>query len=222
MNKKFVTSFSGGKDCMLSTYIMQERGYILDSMIIAVKEKNSWTHGISMEMIKKYEDVFGIKIYPIICNMNNYEQEFENTLKRIKKERDLEICVFGDIDIKEHLEWNKKRCKNSGMNAIMPLENADREKTVNKFIESGFKAIIKKVNLNYLDESFLGRELNLKTIEDIKRYGEKNNINIDLCGENGEYHTIVVDGKNFKKAINYKLGEISREYQSALIDVKIL
>lgn len=222
MNKKFVTSFSGGKDCMLSTYIMQERGYILDSMIITVKEKNSWTHGISMEMIKKYEKIFEIKIYPVVCNINNYEKEFENTLKKIKKERNLDICVFGDIDIEEHLEWNKERCKNTGINAIMPLENIDREKAVKKFIDNGFKAVIKKVNLNYLDESFLGRELNLDTIEDIKKYGEKNNIAIDLCGENGEYHTIVVDGKNFKKTINYKLGKISREYQSALIDVEIL
>lgn len=222
MNRKFVTSFSGGKDCILSTYIMQEQGYILDSMIITVKKADSWTHGINLKMIEEYEDVLGVKIYPVLCDINNYEKEFENTLKKIKIERNLDICVFGDIDIKQHLEWNRERCKNSCMKAIMPLENINREEAVTKFIENGFKAIIKKVNLNYLDESFLGRELNFETIEDIRKISKKNNINIDLCGENGEYHTIVVDGKIFKRAINYKLGDIKKEYQSALIDVEII
>ena len=198
--EKFVTSFSGGKDCALAMYLMKERGFIPDSIIITVKETDSWTHGINLKMI----------------------EEYENTLRRIKKERGVKICVFGDIDIEQHLNWNKTRCGNVDMKAIMPLEKIDREEAVLKFIDSGFKAIIKKVNLNYLDKSFLGRELNRETIEDIKRYSEVKNIEIDLCGENGEYHTVVVDGPLFNKKLNYNLGEIKKEYQSAIIEVNIV
>lgn len=220
--EKFVTSFSGGKDCALAMYLMKERGFIPDSIIITVKETDSWTHGINLKMIEEYENVLGLKVYPVFCRMDNYEEEFENTLRRIKKERGVNICVFGDIDIEQHLNWNKTRCKNTDMKAIMPLEKIDREEAVLKFIDSGFKAIIKKVNLNYLDKSFLGRELNRETIEDIKRYSEVKNIEIDLCGENGEYHTVVVDGPLFNKKLNYNLGEIKEEYQSAIIEVNIV
>lgn len=220
--EKFVTSFSGGKDCVLAMYLMKERGFIPDSIIITVKETDSWTHGINLKMIEEYENVLGLKVYPVFCRMDNYEEEFENTLRRIKKERGVNICVFGDIDIEQHLNWNKTRCENADMKAIMPLEKIDREEAVLKFIDSGFKAIIKKVNLNYLDKSFLGRELNRETIEDIKRYSEVKNIEIDLCGENGEYHTVVVDGPLFNKKLNYNLGEIKEEYQSAIIEVNIV
>ena len=220
--EKFVTSFSGGKDCALSMYLMKERGFIANSIIITIKETNSWTHGINLKMIEEYENVLGLKVYPVFCKMDNYEEEFENTLRRIKEERGVNICVFGDIDIEQHLNWNRTRCENVDMEAIMPLEKINREEAVLKFINSGFKAIIKKVNLNYLDKSFLGRELNKKTIEDIKRYSEEKNIEIDLCGENGEYHTVVVDGPLFNKKINYNLGEIKEEYQSAIIEVNIV
>ncbi|WP_432792581.1 diphthine--ammonia ligase [Peptacetobacter hiranonis] len=220
--EKFVTSFSGGKDCTLAMYLIKERGFIPDSIIITVKETDSWTHGINLKMIEEYENVLGLKVYQVFCRMDNYEEEFENTLRRIKKERGVNICVFGDIDIEQHLNWNKTRCKNVGIECIMPLEKIDREEAVERFIDSGFKAIIKKVNLNYLNESFLGRELNRETIEDIKRYSEEKNIEIDLCGENGEYHTIVVDGPLFNKKLNYNLGEIKEEYQSAIIEVNIV
>lgn len=219
--EKFVTSFSGGKDCALAMYLMKERGFIPDSIIITVKETDSWTHGINLKMIEEYENVLGLKVYPVFCRMDNYEEEFENTLRRIKKERGVNICVFGDMDIEQHLNWNKTRCKNTDMKAIMPLEKIDREEAVLKFIDSGFKAIIKKVNLNYLNESFLGRELNRETIEDIKRYAKEKNIEIDLCGENGEYHTVVFDGPIFNRKLEYSFGEIKEEYQSATIEVII-
>lgn len=221
MDKKFVTSFSGGKDCAMSLYMMKEKGFIPDSIIITVKETNSWTHGINLKMIEEYEKVLGLKVYPVFCRIDNYEEEFEKTLKRIKEESDVNICVFGDIDIEQHLNWNKRRCKNVGMECIMPLEKINREEAVERFIDSGFKAIIKKVNLNYLNESFLGRELNRETIEDIKRYAKEKNIEIDLCGENGEYHTVVFDGPIFNRKLEYSFGEIKEEYQSATIEVII-
>lgn len=221
MDKKFVTSFSGGKDCAMSLYMMKEKGFIPDSIIITVKETNSWTHGINLKMIEEYEKVLGLKVYPVFCRIDNYEEEFEKTLKRIKEESDVNICVFGDINIEQHLNWNRTRCKNVGMECIMPLEKINREEAVERFIDSGFKAIIKKVNLNYLNESFLGRELNRETIEDIKRYAKEKNIEIDLCGENGEYHTVVFDGPIFNRKLEYSFGEIKEEYQSATIEVII-
>jgi len=44
-------------------------------------------------------------------------------------------------------------------------------------------------------EEWIGRKVN----KDFLRYLKENNI--DICGENGEYHTFVTDGPLFKKKI---------------------
>ena len=59
------------------------------------------------------------------------------------------------------------------------------------------KTIINKVNLKYMGVEFLGKVLDRKVIEDIKLTGA------DACGENGEYHTFVIDGPLFKNRINF-------------------
>ena len=58
--------------------------------------------------------------------------------------------------------------------------------------------IITGVSADGLDESFLGRKIDDKLIEDLKK------INIHLGGEGGEYDTFVLDCPLFKKRLNVK------------------
>ena len=53
-----------------------------------------------------------------------------------------------------------------------------------------------------LPKSLLGEKLSPDTQNIMKVNG------IDVCGENGEYHTIVVDGPIFKTPVSYTLGKI--------------
>ena len=64
------------------------------------------------------------------------------------------------------------------------------------------------INTKLLDQSFAGRELDESFINDLPE-------NVDVCGENGEFHSFVYDGPIFKKPIPIKVGEIvKREYKS--------
>lgn len=53
-------------------------------------------------------------------------------------------------------------------------------------------------------------------MDDMEQYG------IDLCGENGEYHTIVVDGPLFKTPLPYQLGEILELEHVTAVELKII
>jgi len=75
-----------------------------------------------------------------------------------------------------------------------------------EFLELGFKAIIVCVNEKFLDKSFCGRMIDQSFVNDLPD-------NIDVCGENGEYHSFVFDGPIFKTPIPFEKGEIVyREY----------
>ncbi|UOW68970.1 diphthine--ammonia ligase [Paraclostridium bifermentans] len=199
MKNKFIMSFSGGKDSTLALYRMIKKGYEPVALLTTVKKDadKSWTHGISKRLLKQVSESLDIPLLEVECDVCEYEKEFEKSLIKAK-ELGASICVFGDIDIEEHKNWDVERCKNSGIEASFPLWQEDRESLVYEFIESGFTTIIKTVNLEYLNESLLGKKLTKNIVLEIKNAGA------DACGENGEYHTFVIDGPLFKEKVSFE------------------
>jgi len=86
------------------------------------------------------------------------------------------------------------------MEAVLPLWQRDRKDIVKEFLDLGFKAKIVVVNTTMLDAKFLGRDLSYSLMKNIEEVGA------DVCGENGEYHTVVYDGPIFKQAVGLKFG----------------
>ena len=213
--KKFVVSYSTGKDSTLALFRMINKGYIPCGLIVTVNEKEneSWFHGINRDLLLKVSKSLDIKLIEIKCSGNEYEKSFEDTLIKCSREG-IEICVFGDIDIELHKKWDVDRCNNARIKAKLPLWQQNREDLVYEFIDRGFKTIINKVNLKYMSEEFLGKELNRKIIDDIKSTGA------DACGENGEYHTFVVDGPLFKNRIDFKSEGIVKDTSYAYLNIK--
>lgn len=199
MNNKFIMSFSGGKDSTLALYRMINKGYEPIALLTTVKKDayKSWTHGITKNLLEQVSKSLEIPLLKVECDVCEYEKEFEKTLLK-GKEMGAEICVFGDIDICEHKKWDVSRCENVGLKAEFPLWQEDRESLVYEFIDSGFTTIIKTVNLKFLNEELLGKKLTKSIVEDIKSTGA------DACGENGEYHTFVIDGPLFKDCITFE------------------
>ena len=129
--------------------------------------------------------------------------------------RSVSGCVFGDIDILQHREWGENISKLSGVEPIFPLWNLERESLVKEFVNLGYRAIIKKVNLNYLSVEFLGKELSHNILNEMKTLG------IDMCGENGEYHTLVIDGLIFSYPIEIKDKKVIIENGYGILDLEV-
>jgi diphthine-ammonia ligase len=71
---------------------------------------------------------------------------------------------------------------------------------VKEFISLGFKSKIIVVNKTMMNTRFLGQGLSYSLMEEIEESGA------DVCGENGEYHTVVYDGPIFKRPVELKFG----------------
>lgn len=201
-NEKFVMSFSGGKDSTLALYKMIQKGYTPVALLTTVKknQNESWTHGLNHNLLNQVSESLEIPLLKAECDICDYEKTFEKMLL-VAKDMGATICAYGDIDIDDHKKWDVDRCEATNMKAMFPLWQGNREELVYEFIESGFTTIINKVNLNNLGEEFLGKKLTKEVVSDIKKTGS------DPCGENGEYHTFVIDGPLFKKKIDFKLSE---------------
>lgn len=183
---EFAASFSGGKDSSLAIKRMLDKGHRIVAIIVSSKKDmiSSWTHNIEREYFKKASEILRCEIIFTDTDVENYEINFEKALMKSKK-LGAQSCIFGDIDIVEHIEWNNMRCKNSEIECIHPLLFENRENIVNSFIKTGIKAKIVKVDSKKLPEELIGELYDKKMIDKFKK------LNIDSCGENGEFHTRV-------------------------------
>lgn len=214
--KKFIMSYSCGKDSTLALYRMIKEGNIPLALLVTVnkQEKISWFHGVPKDLMNEASKSLNIPIILVETESNNYENKFNEALLKAKKELNIDSCVFGDIDLEEHRKWCTDRCSEAEIEAIFPLWKEERESLVHEFIELGFKAVIKKVNLKCMGEEFLGEILTKEIIREIKKTGS------DPCGENGEYHTFVYDGPIFTYPIKFEKINISKNDTSGFLDIR--
>ena len=102
--------------------------------------------------------------------------------------------MFGDIDLQAHRDWEEKVCLQSGLRAVLPLWKEDRYQLVMSMLNAGIKTMIVSCN-ETMGPGFPGRFM------DEALLGELQSIGVDVCGENGEFHTVVVDCRLFSEPI---------------------
>ena len=216
-NFNFFSSWSGGKDSCLALYYAQKNGGKAEKLLTMLVDdgERSRSHGLSLELLNKQADSLNIPIVTANTTWNNYEDNFKSLLTEIKKEG-IDTGVFGDIDLEEHREWVERVCAEVDMKARLPLWQMRRREVMENFIELGFKAEIIVVKEEELSERFLGRKLSFELMDELEEIG------VDVCGENGEFHTVVLDGPIFSKAIEIERKERikSKGYCFQNIEVK--
>lgn len=200
--KKFVASYSGGKDSMLAIYRAIKAGLEPLCFIITYnKDRNlSWFHGVPKGLLENVSKSLNIPIWLIETNGEEYTKNFEKGLTKAK-ELGAEVCIFGDIDLEGHLVWCSERCENVGLKPCFPLWKENRKKLVYEFLENGFSSTFTVINTKMLNDKFLGMTMTKEICEQIEKEGA------DICGENGEYHTFVYNGPIFKEEIKFKFGD---------------
>lgn len=193
---KFVASFSGGKDSTFAIYKAIKEGMTPIGMITTcpVGATKTWFHKLDFETLYQISDSIQIPITIVQTTGEDYLINFEKALTDYKQ-KGADAAIFGDIDIEGHLEWCTKRCESVGLKPYFPLWKQQREKVVRDFIDAGFKAKIVSARDERLQKGFLGEILTHNLINKMASLG------VDVCGENGEYHTVVIDGPLFSKGI---------------------
>ncbi len=203
-NCRFVCSWSGGKDSCLALYRAMKMGQPLKLFTMFEETgMKSRSHGLSMELLRMQAEAIGLPHETRAATWGAYEAEFISALKQFKQEG-AEAAVFGDIDIEEHGRWEEKVCCAAGLKACLPLWQEGRRALVEEFLNLGFKAVIVTVNEKMLNHKYLGREVSRELLAELEQEG------VDLCGENGEFHTAVLDGPIFRHPVDARPGKILR------------
>jgi len=200
---RFFCSWSGGKDSCLALYHAIQAKAIPSSLLTIMNEKGkiSRSHGIPVEILKAQAESMNIPLVAHPASWEEYESVFVSALCKLR-EKEITAGVFGDIDFPPHLEWEEKVCKTADMTPCLPLWKRSRLDLLEEFLSLGFKAMIVTVEAKCLGREFLGRTITPELVAEFQELG------IDPCGENGEYHTVVTNGPLFAHPIDIQKGDI--------------
>ena len=81
-------------------------------------------------------------------------------------------------------------------------------------VDLGFEAFITCIDPKKIPKSFAGRKYDHSFIDDLPKH-------VDPCGENGEFHTYVYNGPNFKRPIDAEVIEIVERGGFVFADVAV-
>jgi uncharacterized protein (TIGR00290 family) len=186
-------SWSGGKDSCFALMQAIEKGYNPQVLLNVLNEegKISRSHGIPSAILKRQAESAGLPIHMISSSWEEYEKHFTAALSIVKAQYSLEYAVFGDIDLQPHRDWEEKVCTNAGLTAVLPLWQQNRRELVMAMLNSGIETIIISCN-EVMGERFIGKTITPVLVDELESIG------VDACGENGEYHTLVLNCPLFK------------------------
>ena len=211
---KSIFNWSGGKDSALALYhILKDKDYSIESLITTVnREKDRISmHGVRRTLLEKQANSLGISLHQVLLSempsMEEYDEKMKIMLREFKNQG-VTHSIFGDIFLEDLRAYRDGKLAQLEMKGYYPLWQMDTYKLYNEFITLGFRAVIVCTNSRYLDESYLGRELDHDLLNEIPA-------DVDPCGENGEFHTFVFDGPLFQYPIDFTIGEkVFRSYES--------
>ncbi|WP_136481866.1 Dph6-related ATP pyrophosphatase [Cognatitamlana onchidii] len=193
----FLCSWSGGKDSSYAFFKAINQGYAPKVLLNVMNEfgDRSRSHGIPKAILKAQANALDLPIHFFSSTWADYEAKYISNLKTIANKYSISHAVFGDIDIESHRAWEEKVSKAANLQAVLPLWQGNRRNFVIEMIEAGIEAMVVSCN-NELGPDFLGKTITEDLVQTLEDRG------IDACGENGEFHTLVVNAPFFKHRIN--------------------
>lgn len=189
-------SWSGGKDSYLSLLKAREAGMQPGCLLTFVgKNGYSMSHGLPVELLAKQAQALGL---PQVLEQVTWE-EYADSFHRAScalRTKGFTGGVFGDINLPEHRSWIEKACQRAAVNCYLPLWGLPEEDILAELLSRKVELLIVALRKDLLEEKWLGRLLDAQFIQELKNKG------LSLCGEAGEYHTVVINGPLFRERLD--------------------
>ncbi len=204
-----VFCWSGGKDSAYALHkVLQQDMYDIKYLLSTINGnyKRLSMHGVREELIEMQAKHIGIplkKVYVYEASNEEYQKQMNEALLRLQPEG-INTVLFGDIFLEDLRTYREQQMAAINMNCVFPIWQMDTKLLLQDFVLLGFKTITCCINNEWLDESWVARLIDEEFIKQLP-------LQVDPCGENGEYHSFCFDGPIFTTPLQVSVGE--KKYQ---------
>ncbi|MBA7597941.1 hypothetical protein ES703_04949 [subsurface metagenome] len=223
MKKKVAVLFSGGKDSCMSAYLAKKQGHDI-MCLITMDSENPESYMFHTPSIKKTKHQAKVMNLPLIVKKTKGEKEkelkdLEIAIRRAKKRYKIKGVVSGALASNYQKSRIESICKKLKLSSLTPLWHKNEFEYLNEIIKNKFQVIITAVSAYPLNASWLGREIDIKFIENIYEMCKK--YKIHPVGEGGEFETFVLDCPLFERPLKVIGANFTGEKNSWGMEVEI-
>lgn len=205
-------NWSGGKDSALALYhCLQNPDIEVKYLVTTINDAADRIsmHGVRTELLVKQAESIGIRLYqirlPEMPDMETYDNTMRQHLEYFRSEG-ITHSIFGDIFLEDLKKYRDERLAEIGMTGIYPLWKRNSRELMDEFFELGFGTVIACVQERL--ERIAGEEITPELLQSLPA-------DVDVCGENGEFHTFAFKGPIFRTEIPYITGEkVYKQYRT--------
>ncbi len=201
---KAAVLFSGGKDSCLALHLAKQEGYEIKYLLsVLPKDFDSFMfHKPYFNLIEKQSEMLGIELV-FIESEGKENEELKDLREIFSSVKDKVDCiVVGGVASNYQGDRIKKICNEFDLKFYAPLWGISSEKLWKLLLEDSFKVILTKISCEGLSKDFLGKVIDKKMLDEIKKLSLKYKFRADF--EGGEAESAVLFMPDYKGEIKIK------------------
>ncbi|MBW6518910.1 MAG: TIGR00289 family protein [ANME-2 cluster archaeon] len=195
---KLAALTSGGKDSIYAIHLARLEGHEVTHLVTIkpARDDSYMFHSINIHMVDMISRACGI---PLVVETSSGEKEEELLdLERALGALDVDGVVVGAIESVYQGSRVHRICDDLGLEVVEPLWHRDPEQLLRDMVRVMDIRIVQVAAMG-LDEKWLGRVIDSAVIDELLELNR--NYRIHICGEGGEYETLVLDAPFFNSKI---------------------
>jgi diphthine-ammonia ligase len=200
--------FSGGKDSAYAAWVASKKDELACLVTLFPKSEMSYMfHFPNLKWTALQAESIGV---PLLTGETEGVKEeeladLERVLADARRRFGLEGIYTGALASVYQKTRVEKICDNLSLKCVSPLWEIDPETHLRRLVADGFDVIIVSVSALGLDRTWLGRRLDLKSIDELIVLGRRFRFHVGL--EGGEGETFVLDAPFFSRRIEIRSSE---------------
>ncbi|MCL7475682.1 MAG: TIGR00289 family protein [ANME-2 cluster archaeon] len=195
---KLAALTSGGKDSIYAIHLARLEGHEVTHLVtIKPARYDSYMfHSINIHMVDMISRACGITL--VVETSSGEKEEELADLERALSALDVDGVVVGAIESVYQGSRVHRICDDMGLEVVEPLWHRDPEQLLRDMVRVMDIRIVQVAAMG-LDEKWLGRVIDIDAIDELLELSRSYRIHI--CGEGGEYETLVLDAPFFTSRI---------------------
>jgi len=187
--------WTGGKDSALALHRSLASG-VTELVTFVPPDAHFQAH--DLELMAWQARALGLPHRQVVVGFP-YREGYERALRELLA-CGIERVVTGDIAPVDGQPNFIASCgERVGMSVAFPLWGVDRREHMQEIVALGFEVMLTFVREPWLDASWVGRNLDTGALAELAELQRSNGL--DLAGENGEYHSMVLGGPGWRSRL---------------------